>query len=137
MSDIFTDDDVLKYIDEMRSVTPGELVSKYGGGDHNILKDQVYVAFGLSKELLDVLLRLIKQKKIVLSPCQMGVIDWLVTNSQMPADMKMASGKYDWADYKTERWYPCEFTTVEWFKKRLEGMKISKQEKDKILRNIV
>ena len=128
--------DLMPFVDGMRAVTPGELVARYGKGDDNILIGNVYVAFGLPEQLVNLVLRLCREKKLYISPCAMGIMDWMVSGCSMPMKMKMASGKYDWSSYKTERWYPCEIMTRKWFEYRVNHLqKTSKQEKDKLLRN--
>jgi hypothetical protein len=126
--------DILKFIEDMRAVTPGELISRYGKGDHNILIGNVYVAFGLPDDLVTVLLGLLHEKKLYISPCGMGILDWLTSGSPMPNNLKLA-GKRAWGAYKTERWYPCEFMTKKWFTYRIDHLKCSKKEKEKLLEN--
>lgn len=130
-----TKEDVLDFIDGMRAVTPGELIMRYGKGTHDILHGNVYVAFGLTEELVATMLELMRENKVILSPCGLGVLDWVSTGSPMPMKMPMAKGK-NWDKYKTERWYPCEFLTKKWFIKRINSVVKSKKDRDQILRNI-
>lgn len=127
--------DLMGFLDEMRSVTPGELSARYGKGDDTILIDNVYVVFGLPEPLVKLILKLLREKKLYISPCAMGVMDWMISGSPIPRKMKMASGKYDWSLYKTERWYPCEIMTKKWFTYRVNHLKTSQQEKDSLLRS--
>jgi hypothetical protein len=103
-------EDVLEFIEDMRAVTPGELTARYGKGEESVLIGKVYVAFGLPHDLVTVLLELIESGDVFVSPCALGILDWIACGCSLPTKMKMATTKTNWASYKTERWFPCEFT---------------------------
>lgn len=126
-------EDLLKFIKSMGSVTCGELSRRYGRGDSTIRIDNVIVALGLTQETADCILEAMNKKLVFAVPCVMGIMDWLVSDSPIPTDLKMAKpGK--WGSYKTQRWYPSEFTTRDNFIRMIHKIAHSKKERDAILK---